>query len=193
MTISPPVAPNLANDIHPGDGIDLVGDVHDLTSFVPEGSLDGIFSVAVLEHLAAPWTAAAEINRALRVGGETLHVTHQTWPVHETPNDFFRMSDRALQSLFGPLTGFEVLDSGMAYPVSIIPPPSLRHAAWLSLPLGQGYGQSYIRARKVTHLAAPQAVSSATELDTISRAYPFLEPVTNQGVQSHSVMVQAQS
>ena len=83
----------LGNDIHPGPGIDVVGDVHSLTASVAPGSLDGVFSVAVLEHLAAPWLAAAEVNRALNMGGETVHVTHQTWPVHETPNDFFRMSD----------------------------------------------------------------------------------------------------
>ena len=38
----------------------------------------------VLEHLAAPWRCATEINRALRIGGETLQMTHQTWPLHET-------------------------------------------------------------------------------------------------------------
>ncbi len=158
-----------ANDIHPGPGIDVVGDAHTLTAHVAPGSLDGIYSVAVLEHLAAPWRAAAEINRALKIGGETLHITHQTWPIHETPNDFFRMSDQALRSLFGPATGFEVLDCAMAYPVVITPPPDLRHAAWLWVPAGRGYGQSYIRARKVAEAPGWSEHSIAE----VSRAYPL--------------------
>ena len=162
----------LGNDIHPGPGIDVVGDVHSLTASVAPGSLDGVFSVAVLEHLAAPWLAAAEINRALKLGGETVHVTHQSWPVHETPNDFFRMSDQALRSLFGPATGFEVVDCGMAYPVAIVPPAQMRHADWLNVPFGRGFGQSYIRARKVAELDPVASLWGAQDLGRISQDYP---------------------
>ena len=166
----------LGNDIHPGPGIDVVGDVHTLTASVAAGSLDGIFSVAVLEHLAAPWLAAAEINRALKLGGETLHVTHQTWPVHETPNDFFRMSDQALRSLFGSATGFEVIECGMAFPVAIVPPPHMRHSDWLNVPFGRGCGQSYIRARKVAELDQAASLWSAQDLSRISQDYPRPKP-----------------
>ena len=161
----------LANDIHAAPGIDVVGDAHTLTAHVAPGSLDGVFSIAVLEHLAAPWRAAAEINRALKPGGETWHVTHQTWPVHETPNDFFRFSDQALRALFGPAAGFEVLDCAMAFPVAIVPPPAMRHSAWLYTPLGRGYGQSYIRARKVAEIDT--AAWGAAELEQVSQAYPM--------------------
>lgn len=162
----------LGNDIHPGPGIDVVGDVHTLTASVTAKSLDGVFSVAVLEHLAAPWLAAAEINRALKLGGETLHVTHQTWPVHETPNDFFRMSDQALRSLFGAATGFEVIECGMAFPVAIVPPPHMRHSDWLNVPFGRGCGQSYIRARKVAELDRVASLWEAQDLSRISQDYP---------------------
>ena len=166
----------LGNDIHPGPGIDVVGDVHSLTASVEPGSLDGVFSVAVLEHLAAPWLAAAEINRALKMGGETVHVTHQSWPVHETPNDFFRMSDQALRSLFGSATGFEVVECGMAYPVAIVPPAQLRHADWLNVPFGRGFGQSYIRARKVAELGPVASLWGAQDLVGISQHYPNRKP-----------------
>ncbi len=162
----------LGNDIHPGPGIDVVGDVHTLTASVAAGSLDGVFSVAVLEHLVAPWLAAAEINRALKMGGETMHVTHQTWPVHETPNDFFRMSDQALRSLFGAATGFEVVECGMAFPVAIVPPPHMRHSDWLNVPFGRGFGQSYIRARKVAELDRAASLWGAQDLGRISQDYP---------------------
>lgn len=166
----------LGNDIHPGPGIDVVGDVHSLTASVAPGSLDGIFSAAVLEHFVAPWLAAAEINRALRMGGETVHVTHQSWPVHETPNDFFRMSDQALRSLFGSATGFEVVECGMAYPMAIVPPAQLRHADWLNVPLGRGFGQSYIRARKVAELGPAASLWGAQDLAGISQHYPNRKP-----------------
>ena len=166
----------LGNDIHPGPGIDIVGDVHSLTASVAPGSLDGVFSVAVLEHLAAPWLAAAEINRALKMGGETVHVTHQSWPVHETPNDFFRMSDQALRSLFGSATGFEVVECGMAYPVAIVPPAQLRHADWLNVPFGRGFGQSHIRARKVAELGPVASLWAAQDMAGISQHYPNRKP-----------------
>ncbi len=92
----------LGCDIHPGPGVDFVVDVHALSHLVDPASLDGVYSVAVLEHLAAPWMAAAEINRVLRVGGLTIHVTVHSWPIHEQPNDFWRMSDSGLEILFGP-------------------------------------------------------------------------------------------
>ncbi|MBV8914123.1 MAG: class I SAM-dependent methyltransferase, partial [Acetobacteraceae bacterium] len=50
-------------DIHPAPGVDLVVDVHRLSRKVAPGSLAGVFSLAVMEHLAAPWVVAAEINR----------------------------------------------------------------------------------------------------------------------------------
>ena len=167
-----PACTFLGSDIHPGPGIDVVGDAHALTRHVEPGSLDGLFSIAVLEHLAAPWVAAGEINRALKMGGETVHVTHQTWPVHETPNDFFRFSDQALRSLFGPATGFKVVECGMAHPVSVMPPPHLRHADWLMMPFGVGYGQSFIRARKVAEAEGAASGWGAGEMERVSREYP---------------------
>ncbi|WP_157879217.1 methyltransferase domain-containing protein [Pararhodospirillum photometricum] len=134
-------------DIHPALGVDVVGDAHTLTQFVPRASVDGIFSVAVLEHLQAPWLAAAEMNRALRPDGRVLHVVPQTWPVHETPNDFWRMSDEGLKTLFGPSLGFEIIDAGMCDPFTII--PNRRVGSWTSMPLSPGYGTSYVYARKI--------------------------------------------
>jgi hypothetical protein len=161
-------------DIHPGPGVDFVVDVHTLSRVVEPASLDGVFSVAVLEHLAAPWVAAAEINRVLRIGGLTIHVTVQTWPIHEQPNDFWRMSDRGLDMLFGPATGFEVVESGMRGPVRIHPSPAMRGVGWLDMPTVTGFAESFILARKVAEIP-PNAVAWPTtgeDIGTLSRAYP---------------------
>jgi SAM-dependent methyltransferase len=161
-------------DIHPGPGVDFVVDVHSLSSVVAQASLDGVFSVAVLEHLAAPWVAAAEINRVLRTGGLTMHLTVQTWPIHEQPNDFWRMSDRGLELLFGSATGFEVVESGMRGPVRIHPSPAMRGVGWLDMPTSIGLAESFILARKIAEIP-PGAVAwpiTGKEMDMLSQAYP---------------------
>jgi hypothetical protein len=164
----------LGCDIHPGPGVDFVVDVHTLSRAVEPVSLDGVYSVAVLEHLAAPWVAAAEINRVLRIGGLTIHITVQTWPIHEQPNDFWRMSDRGLDMLFGPATGFEVVESGMRGPVRIHPSPAMRGIGWHDMPTVIGYAESFILARKVAEI--PQGAvawpTTGEDMGTLSRSYP---------------------
>ena len=64
----------------------------------------------------------------------------------------------------------------MAFPVAIVPPAQLRHAAWLHVPFGRGYGQSYIRARKVAELDRGASLWGAQELSRISGHYPNRTP-----------------
>lgn len=144
-------------DAHAAHGVDIVADAHFLSDALAPGSIDGVFSLAVLEHVAAPWLAAAEINRVLKMGGLTYHVVPQSWPVHEMPNDFWRMTDEALRILFGPATGFEVVHASMQSPVQMIPEPSLRTGAFLQFPLCPGMAGSFVVARKVAELD-PDAV-----------------------------------
>jgi len=137
-------------DVHPGPAVDVVGDAHELSRLFGPASFDVIFSGAVLEHLAMPWIVAAEINRVLRPGGLTYHITHQAWPLHETPNDFWRFSDEALRLLFGEPFGFEVLTAGMADRVRMYPLDKERGD--LGLPLGFGFGSAWILSRKVREI-----------------------------------------
>jgi SAM-dependent methyltransferase len=165
----------LGCDIHPGASVDFVVDVHALSSAVPLGSLDGVFSVAVLEHLAAPWVAAAEINRVLRVGGLTAHLTVQGWPIHEQPNDFWRMSDRGLAALFGPATGFEVVEATMRGKLRMHPSPAMRRIGWLDMPtVSSGFAESVILARKIADIpeGAVAWPLARDELQDVSRSYP---------------------
>jgi hypothetical protein len=162
----------IGTDIHQAPGVDLVVDAHRLSRRVKPGSLAGVFSLAVMEHLAAPWVVAAEINRVLQPGGLTLHLLPQAYPAHEMPNDFWRMSDDALRLLFGPATGFEVLDAGMAEPVQIMPPSGTRHGAFLHFPLYFAYAASFILARKVADLPRGAVKWPLAEIDARSRDYP---------------------
>ncbi len=106
-------------DYYPDGNTDIVGDAHRLADIVGEKKFDAVFSIAVLEHLAMPWIVAREINRVLRVGGITYHGTLFSWPTHERPWDFWRLSDDGLKVLFSPALGYDVLGAGMFDPVSM--------------------------------------------------------------------------
>ena len=158
-------------DVHRDPTVDVVGDVHELSRLVGRASFDAIFSGAVLEHLAMPWVVAAEINRALRLGGITYHMTPQAWPVHEEPNDFWRFTDEALKLLFGEPFGFEVLSAGMADRVRLYPLD--KEKGDLGLPLGYGYASSWVLARKVREIdVAAGPVGLPASLAALGRRYP---------------------
>jgi len=190
VTGSPGMAALLPNtcqvlglDIHPGPGVDLVGDAHVLTQLVGRGGFDGVSSSAVLEHLAMPWVVAAEINRVLKPGGLTFHATHQAWPLHEAPNDFWRFSDEALKVLFSPALGFEVIAAGMNDPLRMYPAPPWRVPRYIEMPDIDGFGGSWILARKTADLpdAATVWPLDAARLRSRSEAYPYPKP-QSQGV-----------
>ncbi len=155
-------------DIHAAPGVDVVGDVHALSAIVGPDAFDAIFSSAVMEHLAMPWLAAAEMNRALRTGGLVFHRTHQCWPVHEQPNDFFRFSDEALKVLFGPVHGFAPIEAGMAFPMAAYARDK-SSAHFNQTPLNPVYGMSWVLARKVADIPAAHA---APDLVSLSQRYP---------------------
>jgi len=160
-------------DILPGANTDVVGDAHDLTRYFPERSLGAAYSLTVLEHLVMPWRFVVELNRVLELGALVYHATHQTWPPHAQPNDFYRYSDEALRFLFGADAGFEVIDSHMEHRLWMYPEERASQA-YLTTPLFPGYGNSQVLARKVRHIDRISAAwdVEATRLTERSRAYP---------------------
>lgn len=103
-------------DIHAGDGVDVVGDAHRLSSYFPDNSIDAIFSVSVFEHLLAPWKVVLEMNRVLKPGGCVYTSTHPAWPAHELPWDFWRYPVAGLSNLFNRETGFEIVSATEGLP-----------------------------------------------------------------------------
>ena len=165
-------------DIHPAPGVDVVADAHFLSSVIPPATVDAVFSLAVLEHLAAPWLVAAEINRVLKIGGLTYHVVPHSWPIHEMPNDFWRMSHEGLKVLFGACTGFEVVEAAMSTPVRMFTHSTLRYPPYLEFPFTPGMASSHVLARKIADIA-PDAVRWPVARGTVerqSRTYPRRTP-----------------
>ena len=106
-------------DILKGDGVDVVGDVHELSqSFLPE-SFDYVYSISVFEHVLFPWKAVLEINKVVKVGGYVLLTSHPVWPPHELPWDFWRFPSSGFHALFNEYTGFEIISAAEGLPCNI--------------------------------------------------------------------------
>jgi ubiquinone/menaquinone biosynthesis C-methylase UbiE len=105
-------------DYYPGRNVDVVGDVHKLSSyFKADEKFDIVYSSACFEHFAMPWIAAAEIAKVLKIGGLVFIETHFSYSSHERPWHFFQFSDLALRVLFSEALGFECIEAGMSNPL----------------------------------------------------------------------------
>jgi SAM-dependent methyltransferase len=163
--------PVIGLDIHPGFCVDLVSDAHCLS--LRDRSVDALVSASVLEHLEAPWLFAAEANRVLKAGGLIYHAAPGAWPAHAQPNDFWRMSAAGLSVLFGPQSGFEVLDAQDSGVAALLPSPEWRHKH-LEMPTVPTFAMAEILARKVEDIK-PGAVAwplRAGTSEARARRYP---------------------
>ena len=105
-------------DYYEGANVDVVGDVHKLSSYFSEGErFDLIFSASCFEHFAMPWIAATEIRKLLKLNGLVFVETHFSYSSHERPWHFFQFSDMALRSLFSEAMGFECIEAGVSNPI----------------------------------------------------------------------------
>jgi hypothetical protein len=107
-------------DIVEGPNVDVVGDAHELSKHFEHSSIDAVFSVSTFEHLAMPWKVVAQLNRVLRTGGLTYIGSHQTWPLHDSPWDFWRFSSSAWRALLNEETGFQIVGVAMGDGASIV-------------------------------------------------------------------------
>jgi hypothetical protein len=162
----------LGVDVHPGPGVDVVGDAHMLSRFIAPGSVAVFLSDAVFEHLEAPWLVAAEVQRILKVGGLALVSVPSVWPQHAAPNDFWRMSPFGLRSLFGPNLGFTVLTSGGFGAVSVVPGEHTREAH-SSMPVIYGPSMAYVLARKDRDLESHVVEWPYDPVDGLVRAQQY--------------------
>jgi SAM-dependent methyltransferase len=109
----------LGSDIAPGVDVDIVADIHRLTRVTGEEQFDVIISSSSFEHFKYPHLAAHEIMKSLRIGGLLFVQTHQSFPLHAYPYDYFRFSREAMSGLFGTKMGFNVIATGYEFPVKL--------------------------------------------------------------------------
>lgn len=109
----------LGTDIEAGVDVDIVADVHRLTQTTGAEAFDVIISCSTAEHFKYPHLAAHEIMKSLRVGGLLFIQTHQSYPLHAHPYDYFRFSREALTGLFGTQMGFNVIETDYEFPARL--------------------------------------------------------------------------
>jgi SAM-dependent methyltransferase len=112
----------LGTDIEAGVDVNIVADAHRLTETTGEEQFDIIISCSTFEHFKYPHLVAHEIMKALRVGGVVFIQTHQSFPLHAYPYDYFRFSREALAGLFGTQMGFHVRATDYYFPVRLYSP-----------------------------------------------------------------------
>lgn len=91
----------IMSDFQDGLDVDVLADAHALTATFHEESFDAVIACSVLEHIQRPWIAAQEIARVLKPGGKAFVQTHQCFPLHGYPNDYWRFTTDALETIFG--------------------------------------------------------------------------------------------
>ena len=113
-------------DVAAGPNVDLVGDAHHLSRVVHE-PVDFVFSMATFEHILMPWKVALEMNKVMAPGGLALIVSHNAWPLHEEPWDFFRFSKESWSAIFNRHTGFEIVDAQYQHQAAVVPQYASSH------------------------------------------------------------------
>jgi len=108
-------------DMLEGPDVDVVADAHTLVDTFGTDRFAAVIADAVWEHLVRPWVAAEQLAAVCVLGAPIYVSTHQTFPIHGYPDDYFRFSDRALASLFDE-QWWDGVESRHAYPCKIIPP-----------------------------------------------------------------------
>jgi SAM-dependent methyltransferase len=92
-------------DIAPGNGVDLV---HNMEIPIDIGLFDHIDCCSVLEHCEKPWLVAENIENIMKPGSTILLSVPFAWRVHGYPDDYWRMTDSAVRSIF-PKISWDVL------------------------------------------------------------------------------------
>jgi hypothetical protein len=144
-------------DIVAGENVSCVGDAHALSRILPRNHFDAVFSVSVWEHLSMPWLVSLELNKVMKVGAIAMINTHQSWPSHEEPWDYFRFSNSSWDALFNAETGFEIVTRGTGIPCVMVASqfhPSI-HASRVDWHYGYFATRCVARKIRETSLAWP--------------------------------------
>jgi SAM-dependent methyltransferase len=88
----------LTVDIDPARKPEIVADAHSLPFRDAEFNL--VLCTEVLEHTEHPDVVASELMRVLKPDGILVLTTRFVYPIHDSPNDYFRFTKYGLQKLF---------------------------------------------------------------------------------------------
>jgi len=87
-------------DLEAGKGVDVVVDLSSGLGELRESHFALAICCSVLEHTPKPWVMAENLSRLLRPGGSLYISVPWVWRYHAYPDDYFRFSPRAVETLF---------------------------------------------------------------------------------------------
>lgn len=157
----PPTCNYVGLDVVAGENVNVVCDAHRMSQVLPQDHFDFAFSVSTWEHLCMPWVVSLELNRVLKLGGVAMIATHQSWPSHEEPWDYFRFSEYSWDPLFNRHTGFEILERGVGIRCAMV--PSLFREPVHKDQIEWHYG--FLGSRCVVRKSGPSKLSWAVDPD----------------------------
>jgi SAM-dependent methyltransferase len=130
-----PSAKFVMSDFQDGLDVDVLADIHALHRVFAENSFDVIICCSVFEHVQRPWIAACEMARVLKPGGMIFLQTHQSFPLHGFPTDYWRFTTDSLRTLFED-AGLRTVETRYLFPAQIVSeqdPGGRHHPAFLNV------------------------------------------------------------
>jgi SAM-dependent methyltransferase len=110
----------LGLDLEKGLDVDILGDIHRLSSVAGKESFDVIICCSTFEHLKYPCLAAHEIMKTLKIGGLLFVQTHHSFINLYSPADYYRFTREGLSALFGTHNGFKVEAVNYEFPARLV-------------------------------------------------------------------------
>src|SRR3989344_2703139 len=101
----------LAVDIVDQPGVDVVADVHNLSTLKNE-EFEVVLCTEGLEHFYDPKQAISELTRVLKKGGVLILTTRFIFPLHEVPHDYYRFTEYGLRYLLREYEIVTLLEDG---------------------------------------------------------------------------------
>ena len=92
-------------------------------------------------------------------------MTHQAFPLHDIPWDFWRFSDTSWHGIFNKFSGFEIIETSMHDPVSIV--PKSMYSGTFETRNGAAFIHSAVIVKKVSDCQLSWDVNVANVLDTV--------------------------
>lgn len=115
----------IALDIYRTEYVQMVADAHSIP--LADGSVDGVWIQAVLEHVVVPEKVVGEMHRVLKDDGFVYSETPFMQQVHEGRFDFQRFSESGHRWLFRK---FDLIDSGVVWGPGCALQWSIRYFFW---------------------------------------------------------------
>jgi len=104
-----PQRPDMINvDLSAFACVNVCADAMDLP--FPDGSVDCLVNLAMLEHVPYPEAVIAEMQRVLKPGGEIFCYVPFCQPLHAAPYDFTRWTQDGVKGMFAD---FQVTETGV--------------------------------------------------------------------------------